>query len=248
MSRPARNGFAVRDYAALPDGPWDPGGVTDSRNAFGRLPEPLLYLWVFERPDSLAVQLVGHGWTSLGPVHLLVGPEARVPDRLIRTPDDLAAAIARFSSRAGRCACPPLGEFERRASYRGYPINYLWCADRIWQAGFMALARRCRRVVVDVTAEEPPVGLSFELAHVFGTLPASDVVLLFDRYRGDLDVTLEVLGRVWRRSSQAAPPPLVTYSSSALGYLARATWGFWRGRSSVPLARRAGHHAGWSRG
>lgn len=250
MTQRSGHPFSIVDYDMLSDGPWSPDSVTDAHNAFGEFPHPMLYLWVFERPDSLCAQLVTHGWTKLGPMHLLIGPDARVPDSLIRSSNDLEAAIARFSSQAGRYKCPALTEFERRASYVGYPINYLWCADRIWREAFKALILRCNRFVIDITAEQRPAGLSFELSHIFNKVPVSDIVLLFDRYRGNLEVTLEVLVRVWRSSPQAstaAPPTLVTYATSNPGYLARASFGLWTGRSSISLARRAGHHAGWDR-
>lgn len=141
-------------------------------------------------------------------------------------------------------------DFENFADYHGYPINTLWCADAVWQDGFRALVACSERVVVDMTAEQPPEGLCFELGYIFANVPAADIVLLIDRSRGDVELVQALLTAAWRGAGKTGadrPPPLIGYRTASLGYLARATLSQWTGRVGVRLAGPVAHHAGWDR-
>lgn len=247
-------GVRVVDYATLPDPPWSEERLSDTRNAVGVPPFPLLYLWIYERPDGLCAQLVTHGWVCLGRVHLLVSPDARVSGPIMRSREDIEQAIQGFATAAGRYACPQFIDYEQFHAYFGYPINFLWCRSAVWQDGFEQVADRCTRFVVDLTTEERPTGLLFELSYLFNRVSAEDIVLLIDAARGSggdqrlLPRNLGSDGGGLRQSrGRPAPPPLISYRSTALRYLAQATRGQWTGRCTVPLARRAAHFSGWDR-
>lgn len=243
----------VIDYSALPDPRWSQEQVSDTRNAAGAKPYPLMYLWIFERPDSLCAQLVSHGWVCLGPLHLLVSPDARVNDPIMRSKRDIEQTVKGFSTAAGRYSCPRFIDFEKFHSYFGYPINYLWCQNDVWQDAFRRVADRCTRFVVDLTTDERPTGLLFELTHLFNRVSAENIILLIDRSRADLDVIGDFVLGTWssmaessiNRGPDTPPPPLISYKTTSLRYLAQAARGQWTGKCAVPLARRAAHHAGW---
>lgn len=244
------SGFQVVDYGSLKGGTWQPERISNQCNALGGVPAPILYLWVFERPDSLSGQLISHGWVQLGPLHVLVSPEARVDDEQITSNTAIADRIGRFSYEAGTWKSPRFADFEWFASYRGYPINTLWCSDSVWKDAFLQVAERSRYFVVDVTAEENPVGLTFELETLFASNHSSRLVLLMDRYRADQDETVSFLSALWgktaqRRASPSEPPPLISYNSAAAGYLAKAAWSQWTGRPSIPIANRVATYANW---
>jgi hypothetical protein len=243
----------VLDYTELPDPAWNQGQITDTRNAAGARPFPLMYLWIFERPDSMCTQLVAHGWACLGPVHLLVSPEARVDAPVMRSSQDIGQAMERFASGSGRFNCPRFIDFEKHHSYLGYPINYLWCQGGVWQEAFHRTAERCDRYVVDLTTDERPTGLLLELEYLFNRVAVENIILLLDTSRADLDLVRDFVLETWaardRRSANPgadqAPPPLVTYKSFSFAYLAQATRSQWTGKSTLPLASRAAHYAGW---
>ena len=243
----------VLDYAELPDLVWNQTEITDNNNAAGSKPFPLLYLWIFERPDSMCTQLVAHGWACLGPVHLLVSPEARVGGSVMQSRQDIEQAIGRFAYNAGRFSCPKFIDYEKHHSYLGYPINYLWCQGSVWQEAFHQTAELCSRYVVDLTTDERPTGLLFELEYLFNQIAVEDVILLLDISRADLDIVRDFVLEAWNardkqsvnREADCAPPPLITYKTYSLGYLVQATRSQWTGKSTVPLAQRAAHYAGW---
>ena len=238
--------FRIVDASELPEGTWDAGAISDGCNAMGLRPEPILYLWVFERPDSLSHHLISHGWVQLGPVFLLVSADAPLQDDLISNAAALDKRLSRTRYDAGRHSCPALSNFEVYSSYRGYPINALWCADRIWQTAFESVISRCGYVLADLTTDENPSGLAYELSYVFAHVAAHRIVLFADLCRADLDLILPLLGRLWRESGAKGPtPPLITYNSASLGYLAKATWAQWTGRPTIPLASKATRLAGW---
>ena len=189
----------VIDYATLPDPTWREEQVSDTRNAAGTRPFPLMYLWIFERPDSLCAQLVSHGWVCLGPVHLLVSPNARVSGPIMRSRSDIEQAVQGFSTGAGRYPCPKFTDFDRFHSYFGYPINYLWCQNAVWQDAFRRVADRCTHFVVDLTTDERPTGLLFELTYLFNTVATENMILLIDEARADLEVISEFVLGGWRR-------------------------------------------------
>jgi hypothetical protein len=249
--RPGKtSGFQVIDCGSLKGGTWQPERISNQCNALGAVPAPFLYLWVFERPDSLSGQLISHGWVQLGPLHVLVSSEARVEDELVTSKTEIAGRVGRFSYDAGTWKSPRFADFERCASYRGYPINTLWCSDAVWKDAFLQVAERSRYFVVDVTAEETPVGLAFELETLFASVESSRLILLMDRCRTDRDETVSFLSEIWgktgeRRAARSGPPALITYSSAAAWYLAKAAWSQWTGRPSIPIANRAATYANW---
>lgn len=252
MSR-SRKDLEVLDYRELRDPVWNQGEITDLNNAAGSKPFPLMYLWIFERPDSMCTQLVAHGWVCLGPVHLLVSPEVREDVPVMRSRHDIEQAVSRFARGAGRFPCPRFVDFEKHHSYFGYPINFLWCQGGVWQEAFRLVAERCRRYVVDLTTDERPAGLLFELQYLFNRIVVDDVILLLDTSRADLDVVRHFVLETWdarerqsvNRGIDRAPPPLITYKTFSLGYEAQAARSQWTGKSTVPIARRAAHYAKW---
>ncbi len=239
--------FSVTDYLSLPGGNWEPSKISDSRNALGAVPEPILYLWVFERPDSLSGQLIYHGWVQVAPIYLLISPDVRADDALITDKQQLSEQISKCRLDTGTHSGPRLTDYEVRASYHGYPINPLWCTDDIWQTAFLEVANRVHRFVIDITAEDYAAGLTFELEHLFATVPAERMVLLMDRFRADEAAILDFLQNFWGETagSAAVPPPIVAYNSASPQYLARAAWSQWTGRPSIPIAERAATRAGW---
>lgn len=247
--RPAE--FPIVDYGALKGGAWQPKQISNDKNALGGKPASILYLWAFERPDSLSGHLISHGWVQLGPLLVLVSAEARVEDELLKTKPQVKDRIARFSHDAGTYKSPRFADLEFVASYRGYPINTLWCSDTVWKTAFLEAAKQSRFFVVDVTAPEKPVGLTFELEHLFSSVPASRIILLMDRFRARQDGVISFLSEIWasaggeQTSDGAVPPPLITYSSIEPRYMARASWSQWTGRPSIPIADRAATFAGW---
>ena len=63
-----------------------------------------------------------------------------------------------------------------------YRVNEFWCRDNSWQATVTALMSRCDAVVMDVRGlTEARQGVLFELEQLGARLPASRVVLVFDR-------------------------------------------------------------------
>ncbi len=249
----SRTGLEVFDYTQLPDPAWNQQGVTDSSNAAGSVPFSLMYLWIFERPDSMCTQLVAHGWACLGPVHLLVSPEARVDGAVMRSRQDIEQAIEGFSYNSGRFNCPQFIDYEKHHSYLGYPINYLWCQGSVWQEAFLLTAERCSRYVVDLTTDERPSGLLFELEYLFNQVAVENIILLLDTSRADLDIVCDFVLEAWdardkqslNNGADQVPPALITYKTYSLGYLAQATRSQWTGKSTVPLAQRAAHYAKW---
>lgn len=243
--------FEVVNYEDLQDGAWNPSRMSNSANALGGAPAPILYLWVFERPDSLSGQLISHGWVQLGPIQLLVSADARIGDQPLRTDNEIRRSVSKFGHDVGTYKCPEFADLEAFANYRGYPINALWCADAVWQSAFKQTAKISQYFVVDVTAEDNPAGLTFELEHLFSAVHSSRIVFILDRYRADLDEIRSFLSAIWEKtgSGQATksklPPPVITYSSAKASYLAKSTWSQWTGRPSVPLANRAATHVKW---
>ena len=247
--------LSIIDYSELPDGDWNPKLVSNTQNAMGVAPFPIMYLWVFERPDSLYGQLITHGWAFLGPLHLLVSPSARVDRPVLRTRDDIDTAITQFCSKAGKHKCPKFIDYEYRASYRGYPVNYLWCTDKTWEYGFRLMADLSQYFVVDLTTDERPEGLLTEICHILNTIPLEKVIFLLDTYRANIDLIRELLCSVWNSMAPNSVnagkggeiPPLISYRSNNPGYLAKATLSLWTGKSKVPIARRAANYARWGR-
>ncbi|MBU1233176.1 MAG: hypothetical protein KKD01_00155 [Proteobacteria bacterium] len=246
----------IIDYSDLPDGDWNPKLVSNTQNAMGVSPLSIMYLWIFERPDSLYGQLIAHGWAFLGPVHLLVSPSARVDSPVLRTHHDIETAVKQFHNEAGKQTCPKFIDYEYRASYFGYPINYLWCTDKTWEYGFRLMAGRSQYFVIDLTTDERPEGLLTEINHVFNTIPLRNVIFLIDTSRANIDLIRELLYSVWNSLAPGSVnfdkgetfPPIISYKSSNPGYLAKATLSLWTGKSKVPIARRAANFFGWGQG
>jgi hypothetical protein len=259
MSRQARRSagdspdIRVIDIEELPDCDWNPQSVSATQNALGAHPERILYLWAFERPDSLYVHLVTNGWVALGPVHLLLSPEARATQSLVHDSQQARQAIAQFSDAPGKHRPPKLTDFEFLPSYYGYPINFLWCLDKVWQEGFRLLSERCTRFVIDVTGREKPQGLLVELQHLFDQAPAENIICLADTGRSDLALCAELLRLAWseraqdsvNRKSNRTPPPLLTYNTFKWRFLARSTLSSWSGKPRSDIAGRAAVYAGW---
>lgn len=247
----AASGFRVVDYESLQGGSWRPDQISDRRNALGWAPAPILYLWVFQRPDSLSAQLISHGWVQLGPIYVLASADARIEGDVLRTASQIDDRMARFSHDAGSHKSPRFADFEAVASYRGYPINPLWCTEAIWKKAFQKLVGRSTYFVADVTAEDHATGLAFELQHLFSTVAGSRIILLMDRYRADRDEIVSFLSSLWeevlsdRDPGRTERPAVITYSSANIGYLAKAAWSQWTGRPAVPLADRAASFANW---
>ncbi len=245
----------VSDYSSLPDGSWNTSLISDSQNAMGVKPFQIMYLWVFERPDSLCAQFVANGWVFLGSVNLLVSPNARVRSPLMRSHQDIDNAAKLFRNEAGRYRCPKLIDYEVYTKYFGYPVNCLWCTDKTWEYGFKLLASRCQKFVIDLTTDERPDGLLKELFHVFNTIPAENVVFLADIYRAKIDLIREILYSAWdamisgsvNQGKGKQIPPLITYKSSSPVFFAKAALSQWTGTSKVHFARKVAHFLNWDR-
>lgn len=242
----------IIDYRDLAESIWQPKSLSNTHNAMGFTPMPILYLWIFERPDSLCGQLITHGWAFLGPIYLLVSPSARVDGAIMKSTQDIDRASAEFQTQAGNYKCPKLIDYEYRANYHGYPINYLWCTDKTWEYGFESMASRCEYFIMDLTAEERPEGLLTEVTYLFHYVPLEKVIFLVDTYRADLDLVQDFLLSAWSSMSPDAVnshlqdlPPLISYNSSHPAYLMQAQLSLWSGKSKVPLARKAAHFAQW---
>ena len=251
MSRLRAADVPLVEIDDLPDGAWEPERISSTRSALGIEPVRLLYLWVFERPDDLRVQLIGHGWTLVGPVHLLLSLGARVPGKIVRNRAQMRRAVAHFRDAPGTYRPPKLADFTVHASYHGYPINYLWCADNIWQEGFRRLAGHCALFVVDLSADERADSLRWELDQLFASTPAERILLLVDSWRADLDLARELVAESWSGLAASSvnhrrrrrPPDLLAYRTTSPAYMLRATLAAWTGKAKVPIARRAAHHA-----
>lgn len=245
-------GLQFINYQTLSDGVWKPGQITDHSNAFNSPPIRIMYLWLFDRQDSLCGQLVSHGWTSIGPVHLLISPAARVDSPLLKSSQAIDQAIRGFRYSAGQYQCPKLIDYEYRPRYRGYPINYLWCSNNSWVYGFESLANRSDHFVMDISAEEQPEGLIREISYLLQNHSLKKVIFLFDKHTGVADLVDRFMQRAWDKISPGSvndhrvkPIPVIQYSSANILYLAQATFSLWSGKSKVPLARRAAQLARW---
>ena len=245
-------GLEFIDYCGLPDGVWEPGRLTNARNAIGRRPPKIAYLWLFDRHDSLCGQLVSHGWVFIGPVHLLVSPGARIASPILKSARAIDQAIRGFDMAAGSYQCPKLIDYEHRPTYRGYPINCLWCTDRSWLHGFEALAARCNRFVVDLSADEQPAGLITEISYLFERVALDSVAFLLDTRTADEALITGFLEQAWASMSADSANqdrtrliPVITYDTMNFRYMAQATQSLWTGKSNVPLGRRVAQHLGW---
>lgn len=245
-------GLHYIDYQDLPDGIWQTDTLSDQSNALGKPPRPLLYLWVFERPDSLCAQLITHGWTFLGPVHLLVSPTIRTNTSLATSRQFIDQAAQQFQHASGHYRCPKLIDYEHRPTYHGYPVNYLWCTDKTWEYGFQVMAEHCQYVVMDLSARDRPDGLVTEIGYLLANIPLEQVVFLLDSYRTNIEMVSEFIQDAWAampvnavNAKRQAPLTLIQYRSNSMKYLAQASLSLWTGKAKVPLARRAAKWAGW---
>ncbi|MEZ5534567.1 MAG: hypothetical protein R3F02_02980 [Thiolinea sp.] len=245
-------GLTHIDYRDLPDGRWQPETLSDQANAAGKPPRPLLYLWVFERPNSLCGQLVTHGWAFLGPVHLLVSPVIRANTPLAISRQFIDQAAQQFNQASGHYRCPKLIDYEHRPTYYGYPINYLWCTDKTWEYGFQVIAKKCHYFVMDLSARSRPDGLVTEIHYLFRHVPLSRVIFLLDTYRTNDQLVSAFIREAWEampadavNAGRLEPLTLIRYQSSSMKYLAQATLSLWTGKAKVPLAQRAAQWAGW---
>ena len=245
----------IIDYSELPDGGWDSKLVSDTQNAMGVYPFPIMYLWIFERPDSLCTQLISHGWAFLGSVHLLVSPSVRVDSAVLRTENDIKNAVSEFNNKAGRYKCPKFIDYEYRAFYDGYPVNYLWCTNKTWEYGFKLMAARCRYFVIDLTTVERPEGLITEVNHIFNAISLEKVIFLVDAFRADIDLIHELLYSAWKSMAldsvnsgkEERIPFIISYNSASPSYMVKATLSLWTGKGKVPIARRAANYASWGK-
>lgn len=245
-------GLQHLDYRDLPDGYWQPDKLSDRINAAGKPPLSLLYLWVFERPDSLCGQLVTHGWAFLGPVHLLVSPTIRTNTPLATSRQFIDQATQQFQSASGHYRCPKLIDYEHRPTYHGYPVNYLWCTDKTWEYGFHAMAKKCDYFVMDLSARSRPDGLVTEIHYLFRYILLNQVIFLLDSYRTDDQLVSDFIHEAWEampanavNAGRQEPLTLIRYQSSSMKYLAQATLSLWTGKTKVPLAQRAAQWARW---
>ncbi len=245
-------GLRLVDYQNLSDGDWNPAAISDEYNAMGSTPPRILYLWIFNRPNSLCGQLITHGWAFIGPIHLLVSPAARVATPIMKSREDIDRAVQDFRYGVERNKCPKLIDYEYRAHYHGYPINYLWCSNRMWEYGFEAMAQTSDYFVMDLSASERPDGLVTEIRYLLHHVPLGKVIFLLDVCSSDAEIVDAFMGNAWggMQSTSAninhgTPLTLICYDSGSMGYMAQATLGLWAGKGTVPLARRATHFAHW---
>lgn len=243
----------IKDIDTLPDnGAWDPALVSSERNAFGLNPLRILYLWIFERPDSLYPHLIANGWVQVGPVHLLLSPESREL-AILENEAQIREAINAFRDAPGTFKPPKLADYEVHRTYHGYPINYLWCSNSTWRTAFELAAAHCSHFVVDVSVRDRPEGLTFELGYLFDQVPVENILCLADKGRAKVKTCIELLQTTWdaratdslNRVPSQRPPALLTYSTHSWRYLRQAAWSQWTGKSTLPIARRAAHYAGW---
>ena len=245
-------GLDLVNYLDLPDGIWQPERLSDAHNALGLPPKRIMYLWLFDRHDSLCGQLVSHGWTFIGPIHLLVSPGARVESPLLRSTQAIDQAIGKFESAPGKYRCPKLLDYEHRPTYQGYPINCLWCSNNTWVHGFEVTAKNSDYFVADLSADEQPDGLITEIGYLFHRVPLKKVIFLLDTRTADTSLVNDFLQQAWNAMSSDAVNAgwtkeisVIIYDTLNLRYMVQATQSLWLGKSKVPLARRAAQYMGW---
>ena len=245
-------GLEFIDYRNLPNSDWKPDQISNTHNARGSLPKKIMYLWLFDRHDSLCGQLVSHGWVFIGPIHLLVSPSARIDTPILKSKQVIDQAIRKFEYEAGSYRCPKLLDYEHRPTYTGYPINCLWCSNNSWVNGFEAMAERSDYFVADLSTDEQPDGLIKEISYLFQGVSLEKVAFIMDTRTANRSLVNDFLQQAWCSMSSACVNvrrtraiPVITYDTRNVRYMLQATRSLWSGKSKVPLARRTVQYLNW---
>lgn len=228
---------------------WDPDAASDERNGLGGPPMRVLFLWPFARPMNLRAEVVGHGWATIGPVHLLLRPGLGV---VRQSHDDLATVVEHLDhldDRVGSHKVPQLrfGDGVWGRSH-GYPVHPLAVGSAIWQDVLRILVRRCELFVADLTAKRAAEGLSFELSTLFASVEPKRIALLVDEAQADVELCTRMVLDAWRAAGGDPghlPVPIMLYDSQDPAYVRAAFRGALRGGATIPIAAKALAHLGW---
>lgn len=220
--------------------PWEPESVGAGSNALGLPPQRVLFLWPFARPTNLRVQVIGHGWAQIGPVHMLLRPGWGLTRQVLGSLDQVHESLSSLSDTPGRHRPPRLkgddGFFRR---YVGFPVQPLTVEGRIWQRVIVELMRRSDLFVADMTAKRRSGGLATELSMLFESNASKRIVLLIDSDRADVELCVSMVGELWAAHGRGRPPRLFLYDSQAPEYVSRAFKAHFKGRATIPIAAQA---------
>jgi hypothetical protein len=208
--------FTIGHVLSLPEVNWQIGALSDSANALGGPPTPVLYLWVFAaQSDQRGFET--EGWPQIGPVHLLLNSTALTINKLADADKFLIAdqvaldgAVAAYDDRAGTYPRSNLFmtfEAGSKNFYPGYPIHTLICTDGVWKPAFRQLAARSRIAIVNLSGFNPShPGLEFEILHLLAGGPPTRFVFVYERTT-DADAVIASVLNLW---SHLDPPPATT--------------------------------------
>jgi hypothetical protein len=245
-------GLEFINFMDLPVGDWQPDLISNTVNAIGNQPKNIMYLWLFNRHDSLCCQLVSHGWVFIGPVHLLVSPGARIDTPILKSKQAIDQTANKFEYEAGSYRCPKLIDYEYRPSYTGYPINCLWCSNTFWVDGFKRVFKCSDYFVADLSADERPDGLITEISYLFQSAPLEKVAFLMDTGTADHYLVSDLIQQAWNSMSPACENacrtkaiPVITYNTRSVRYLLQINMSIWSGKSKVPMAQKITQYLNW---
>jgi hypothetical protein len=198
----------VHHAEALPPMPWNIAAISDTANAAGMKPIPIMYLWVFQAHSKEQWVYETHGWLQTGPVNLLMSPSSlslsalrHAKDHLVRGNADLEKMMAQYTAAAGDYPRPLLffngPGIGKQKPYRGYPIHTPVCTNAMWQAVFQHLTEKSELAVFNLSGFSPEhPGIEFELKHVMSSELPRHWVFMYDRLT-DADAAMDGVLRLW---------------------------------------------------
>lgn len=204
--------IVIRHANTLPPTAWNVNAISETSNAVGSSPVPIVYLWVFQAHFSEQSVYETHGWPQTGPVHMLLNGSAmpsteainEAMKNLVRDRDGVAKAVATFEDGVGTYPRPGLflgdpGIGSKTGHYRGYPIHTLVCTNEAWRDAFHACAERSHFAVFNLSGYLPGhPGIEYEVAQVLRDGKPQHFVFIYDRHT-DADAAIDSVLRVWQR-------------------------------------------------
>jgi len=154
------------------------------------------------------------GWRLAGPVAMLASPldvaraigfdlrgRPRERQQLLLDAAAVESRVAALSDEQIATETLP----EQLRNFGAYAEDVLHCTDASWQAGVLALTRRCGKVVMDASefsAERH--GLVWEIQHVVDCVPLANVAVLINYYT-DLPGLVTAFRTAWAKMRAASP-------------------------------------------